>query len=162
MPTWRLPGTICFWLGEWPWTSALGLYQTDSDEIVRLVLARFDPQRRQPETNNLSELIDVAHRLLDKKDVLVVLDNVEPELKIERVLIPLCAASATVLLTSRHVLSQTIVPPKKSRRLELLSLPEAMDLFAQSLGRQTSRDLSPTEYAAVERIVVSSQYSGAA
>jgi tetratricopeptide (TPR) repeat protein/transcriptional regulator with XRE-family HTH domain len=125
----------------------------DANELAQKVLARFDSQRRQPETHDISELIDFSHRLLDGKDALIVLDNIEPGLDIEWVLKPLRAASVTVLLTARHSFPSSIVPPERCHILDLLSLQEAMDLFAQSIGKQTVQDLNPTECSAVENIV---------
>ena len=131
----------------------LCLAQTDANKIVRRVLGRFDPQRREPETNDLSALIDAAHRLLDGRDTLVVLDNVEPVLDVERVVIPLRAASTTVLLTARQRLPRTVVSPEASRSLDLLPLKVAIDLFTRSFGRQASQELNPAEYSEVESIV---------
>lgn len=131
----------------------LCLAQTDANKVVRRVLGRFDQQRREPETNDLPALIDAAHRLLDGRDALVVLDNVEPALDIERVVIPLRAASTTVLLTARQKLPRTVVPTEASWSLDLFPLKVAIDLFTRSFGRQTSQELSLAEYAAVETIV---------
>jgi tetratricopeptide (TPR) repeat protein len=131
----------------------LCMAQTDANKVVRRVLGRFDQQRREPETNDLSALIDAAHRLLDGRDALVVLDNVEPGLDIERVVIPLRAASTTVLLTARQKLPRSIVAAEASWSLDLLPLTVAIDLFTRSFGRQTPQELSLTAYAAVENIV---------
>jgi tetratricopeptide (TPR) repeat protein len=129
------------------------LFQTDANKIVRKVLSRFDHQRREPETNDLSLLIDVAHRLLKGKDALVVLDNVEPGLDLERVMIPLRAASIAVLLTARQKLPRTVVSVDASWSLDLLPFKVASDLFIRSFGRQASHKLNPPEYVAVEKIV---------
>lgn len=127
--------------------------QTDSVIIVRRILARFHPQRRQPETNDPSELIEIAHRLLDGKDVLIVLDNIEPKLDLEAVVKPLLAASVTVLLTARHSLPHNVVSVEGSRKLDLLSVEEATDLFAQIFKQRTADELKPTEYTAIKDII---------
>src|SRR5262249_10735586 len=62
----------------------LGMGMSDPAEVVRRVLARFDPERRRPEESTLADLADVAHRLLDGKKTLIMLDNVEPSLPIEQ------------------------------------------------------------------------------
>ena len=131
----------------------LCLAQLDANKIIRKVLARFDPQRREPETNDLPALIDAAHRLLDGKQALVVLDNVEPGLDIERVVKLIRATSVTLLLTARQALPSKVVSSEGSRILNLLSLWEAVDLFAQSIGKRTAKDFNSTEYALAENIV---------
>lgn len=131
----------------------LCLAQMDANKIIRKVLARFDPQRREPETNDLPALIDAAHHLLDKKHALVVLDNIEPGLDIERIVIPLRATSATILLTARQKLPHTVVSSEASWNLDLLPLEVAIDLFVRSFGRSTTQEFNPIEYTAVEHIV---------
>ncbi len=131
----------------------LCLGKTDANEVVRQVLARFEPKRRQPETDDLPKLIDFAHQLLDGKDALIVLDNVEPGLDVERVVTPLRAASTTLLLTARQALPHIVVPIEGSRSLDLLSLKAAIDLFTLSFGRHNVQDLSSIEFDAVQDII---------
>lgn len=131
--------------------SCIGL--TDAIDVLRRILARFDPQRRQPETNDLAVLYEVADQLLRGRKALIVLDNVEPGLDISKVIAPLKSAGATLLLTSRQALSRAAVPIEASRLLELLSSDDALELFARSLGYRRSDDLSSKERQAAQRIV---------
>ena len=125
----------------------------DAVDILRRVLARFDPQRRQPETSDPTALYEVAYRLLKGKKALIVLDNVEPGLDIGKVVAPLKGAGATLLLTSRQVLSRAVVPVEASRLLELLPSEDALELFARSLGYRGSEELSLGERRAAQRII---------
>jgi tetratricopeptide (TPR) repeat protein len=124
----------------------------DAAEALRTVLAHFDPQRRSPEATDVAGLAAAAHRLLDGKDALIVLDNVEPALKIEQVVAPLRATGVTLLLTAREALSSA-VPADASRRLELLVEHDVVDLFAAYYGRNAALDLTLSERTVVERIV---------
>jgi tetratricopeptide (TPR) repeat protein len=126
---------------------------TDAVEVLRTVLAHCDPYRRAPDAADLAGLAAVAHRLLDGKDALIVLDNVEPALKVEQVVAPLRATGVTLLLTARETLSPAAVPADATRRLELLVEKDAADLFAEYYGRNAALDLTPGERTAVERIV---------
>lgn len=125
----------------------------DPTEVVQQVLTRFDPQHSKYETNDVADLTEVAHKLLDGKDVLIVLDNIEPDLAVEKVIAPLHATRATILLTSRHMLSRTAVSSEGSRMLELLSSEEALSLFMRSLGRDRAEKLTAIEHVAAEQIV---------
>jgi tetratricopeptide (TPR) repeat protein len=127
---------------------------TNAIDILKRVLARFDPQRHQAETNDLTTLAEIAHYLLDNKDALVILDNVEPDLVVEKVVVPLHATGTVLLLTTQQSLAYDAIPLEASRVLNLLSLQEAMDLFALSLGRGMSVKLTPREQAAAARIVI--------
>jgi tetratricopeptide (TPR) repeat protein len=126
----------------------------DAPDVLKRVLTRFDPLRRQPTANDLAGLAETAHRLLDGKSDLVVLDNVEPALAVAGVVAPLHATGATLLLTARQVLPRAAVPAEASRVLDLLSPDEALDLFAVSLGRASAAQLSGGERTAAERIVM--------
>lgn len=127
---------------------------TDPADLLRRVLTRFDLFRRAPEAADLASLSDHAQRMLHQKKILVVLDNVEPELTdLEKVVAALRSAGATLLLTARHILPRIAVPLEASRMLDLLSEQEALDLFAQSLGCKDAASLSPGDQAAAKRIV---------
>jgi tetratricopeptide (TPR) repeat protein len=119
-------------------------------DVLREVLSRLVPLRTMPETTGEAELAEIAFRSLSGKSVLIVLDNVEPELAIEQVVAPLRAAGATLLLTARHALP---LGQDSRRELGLLSAEEALELFAQSLGRTSAQSLGTGERAAAERIV---------
>ncbi|HEX6818907.1 MAG TPA: TIR domain-containing protein, partial [Ktedonobacterales bacterium] len=123
--------------------------------ILANVLTRFDPFRRAPEATDIVGLSEVARRLLLGKDVLIVLDNVEPELPIALVVAPLREAGATVLLTARSLLPADVVPPEGRLPLDLLTETEALDLLAKSLGNYEASDLSADELQAARRIVAS-------
>jgi tetratricopeptide (TPR) repeat protein len=126
---------------------------TDPATVLQRVLARFDPQRREPQEADLQGLRDLAKQVFAERRALVVLDNVEPDLRVEQVIAPLRVAGAAVLLTSRMRLPVRAVPAEASRMLELLSPAEASDLFAEYVGRGTERNLTDTEQAEVARIV---------
>ena len=122
-------------------------------KILQAIISRFDPEHRSPETKNLGDLSNAILQLLVNRDVLIVLDNIEPDLDIEKVVSPLHAAGATLLLTSRQALPYTVIPVNASYTLGLLSTDEALDLFAFSFGRLSASQLNISEYDAAMRIV---------
>lgn len=127
-------------------------------QVLHYVFSRFDPQYSESETNNFADLLEIAYQLLHGKKILVVLDNVQPELMVEQVVAPLRAAGASLLLTSRHVLPPGAVPTHAIRKLGLLSEEEALELFAHSLGKQDLTWLEKDERSAAERIVKALDY----
>ncbi len=135
---------------------------SDPAEVLRRVVARFDPQRKPPRERQPDEAEDVylaalagaATTLLNGQDALVVLDNVEPSLPAARVVAPLRAAGVAVLLTARQTLPAEAVDPKGTRMLDLLPLDEATDVFAEYYGRGAALDLTPAERAAAEAIAL--------
>lgn len=126
---------------------------TDPTSILQRVLGRLHPQRVQPETADPAHLSEIAQHLLRDKQSLVVLDNIEPGLVIEGVVTPLRAAGAAILLVARHLLPRTVVPVDATRMLGLLSPDDALDLFAQSMGRGAASELAPHEREAAAQIV---------
>ena len=127
--------------------------QSDPVTVLKAVLTRFDPQRREPAETELADLRDLAKQVFAGRRALVMLDNVEPDWPVEQVVAPLRAAGATVLLTSRQRLPASAVPQEAGRMLELLAPDEAVDLFAEYLGRGTKLDLTLSEQDAAGRIV---------
>lgn len=128
--------------------------QGNATDLFRQVLTRFHPQRRTPEATEYHGLVQVARSLIGSKQVLIVLDNIEPALDIEQVVKPLEDLGATLLLTARHTIPSNVVSVDSSLRLDLLSLEAALDLFAKYFGRSGgAADLTAEEHAAAERIV---------
>lgn len=126
----------------------------DANEVLSSVLTRFDPYRRRQQAPDSAGFIELAQQLISGKDVLIVLDNVEPGLDLERVIPPLRAAGALVVLTARQVLSHAIVPLENMLFLDLLSEESAVELFARSLGRGSAQELTSDERVATLRIVM--------
>jgi len=126
---------------------------TDPVEVLKRVLTRFDPQRRPPEASDYTDFVDRAYHLLHGKDAIAVLDNIEPDLAIERVVVPLRRAGITVLLTARHVLPHAAVSVENQREITLLSPNDAVNLLIVSMGRKEN-DILLGERQAIEHIVV--------
>jgi tetratricopeptide (TPR) repeat protein len=126
---------------------------TDPIEIFKQVLTHLDPYSQLPKANVLAGLVQNALRLLENKKALIVLDNIEPECAIESMVMPLQEAGATLLLTSRQILSDKVIPVEDSYLLGLLDSGAAVELFAQSLGRKDTKKLNPIELTAAERII---------
>jgi tetratricopeptide (TPR) repeat protein len=119
--------------------------------VLRQILSRFDSQLGQhDESLTLPKLATKAHSILDGKDVLIVLDNVEPDWPIEEVVAILRATGVTLVLTARQVLPQSAVPAANSYAVGLLPDDEARNLFLSALGRA---EVSVAESLAVDRIV---------
>lgn len=126
--------------------------------VLKRVLTSFDPEGREPTSDNLRTLAEATRVRLAGRRALIVLDNVEPELDIETVLQRLRPSGAALLITSRDLLP---LPPDATRPLELLPAPAALDLFAewyldagsQPASQSPSQLLSSTDRALAERIV---------
>jgi tetratricopeptide (TPR) repeat protein len=127
--------------------------KANAADVLKRVLGRFDPARRPPDTSDPARLAEVAHQLFSGKQALVVLDNVRLGFAIAGVMAPLREAGASVLLTARHQLPD--VPVAGSRALVSLNPDEALQLFAESLGRELAPSDDPThdERGTAERIV---------
>ena len=125
---------------------------TDPTVVLRQVLARFDPEGREPEETALRALQDRAKAFFRQRSALVVLDNIEPDWPVEQVIASLRAGGVAVLATSRVRLPDVAVPAEGSRELELLSPEEAQDLFAEYYGRGSTADLTLPEQELVRRI----------
>jgi tetratricopeptide (TPR) repeat protein len=127
---------------------------TDPVDVLQQVLSQFDPYRRIPKSMDLTQLAALAYGLRGK-NVLIYLDNIEPNWPVEQVLTPLRNANIPLLLTSRQQLPPELVPLETSHALDVLSLAEALDLFAFSTGQSAgSISLSLSERRAAERIIV--------
>lgn len=127
--------------------------KADAMEVLRKTVARFN-DGKTPDAEGAAALANEARRLLKDKDALVVLDNVEPELKeIARVVVALREAGATLLLTARHDLPASAVPPGAARRLDVLDEDEARALFTQLFTAAAERPLDASEILAVAGIV---------
>jgi tetratricopeptide (TPR) repeat protein len=124
----------------------------DTLTLLQDALAKFDPQRRRPQASDLAELVQAAQELLAGKDVLIVLDNVEPELPIAEVLQPLRSAGAAVLITARHQLLDAL-PAEAIRQLKPLSPEDALTVFVRSYGISDPLALQSEQRAAAVRIV---------
>jgi tetratricopeptide (TPR) repeat protein/transcriptional regulator with XRE-family HTH domain len=101
-------------------------------DVLSAILTRFDA--RLPRHASLAHLVDHAVQLLTGKEVLVVLDNLEPDLALDEVIPALRAAGATLLLTARHQLPRTVVAACDCLRLKLLPPEQAVDLFVDSMA----------------------------
>jgi tetratricopeptide (TPR) repeat protein len=119
--------------------------------VLRQILSRFDSEL-DPHDESLDPpaLATKAHNLLDGKDALIVLDNVEPDWPIEEVVGILRATCVTLLLSARQVLPQSAVPAANSYAVGLLPYVEAHDLFLSALGQV---ELSVEDSLAAERII---------
>jgi transcriptional regulator with XRE-family HTH domain/tetratricopeptide (TPR) repeat protein len=121
--------------------------------VLCRVLTRFDPYRRALDAEDTTRLSDAARALLAGKDALIILDDVQPDLRVADVVMPLRAAGSTLLLTARQTLPRDAVSVAASRSLDLLAPEEALEVFAAALGRGGADALSPGELAAARRIV---------
>lgn len=125
-----------------------GEERTNATFMLREILSRFDPFGREPQATTAEQLREAAHRLLDDKRALIVIDNVEPGLDVRQVVDPLHETGTTVLLTARQqlALGHRFV-------LGLLSPAEALELFALYYASCQPTDLQDEERAIAGRIV---------
>ncbi len=123
----------------------------DPVRLLRQILARFTTGRSEPEDTDLAALGDRARQILGEKRALVVLDNMEPGPHVGEVAQALRAAGVALLLTSRAELPE--IPREARVKLDVLPLPEALDLFASYYGRGAALDLTAAELRDVTTIV---------
>ncbi len=123
---------------------------SDPVAVLKGVLASFDLDHHAPETSDLKALAELAHKLLRGRKILIVLDNVEPELDITAVLQRLQPTGAALLLTARDTLP---LPHDATLLLEVLTPVAALDLFAEWYSGGDAAMLSPTDRALATRIV---------
>jgi tetratricopeptide (TPR) repeat protein/transcriptional regulator with XRE-family HTH domain len=130
-----------------------GQDESDAVDVLQSVLERFDPEQSEPWTSDPTTLEQVTRGLLSGRRVLIILDDLEPELDIKRVATPLLSAGATLLLCARHTLPRTVVPVEATLTLEGLPQEQALDLFAHAYGRGDAAHLKPAEREGAEEIV---------
>src|SRR5262249_4717528 len=125
----------------------------DALDLLRAVLARFDPEERQPEARDSQGLAVAAGALLDGKHPLIVLEDAPWELSLSTITRPLVAAGATVVVTGPVIPSTASTPPEATPPVQPLPPDAALALFTQ-MYTQTSTIAQATPRAApVERIV---------
>ncbi len=123
----------------------------DGHELLRVALARFDPGRRQPEALDVVGLRQAAQTLLGGKDVLVVLEGIEPGLSVAEITRPLLAAEATIVLTARGYLEH--VSHEATLLIGRPPLDEALTLFTRAYEQAGSGAAVEPKPALAERIV---------
>jgi tetratricopeptide (TPR) repeat protein len=140
--------------GRFPDGVAVVLAQSQQDALalLRQALARFDPGNTlQLDQLDAAGLATAAHRLLDGKDALIVLDNLEPDVAARDLLDPLAATGVTLLVTARQHISP--LAPEATVSLDLLPPEEALDLFAVTYRGQPAEGRPADALAAEERAV---------
>ncbi|MGH2515816.1 MAG: NB-ARC domain-containing protein, partial [Ktedonobacterales bacterium] len=130
-----------------------GAELTDPPDVLNQVLARFEPGYRQPGETDMAKLANEANRLLNGKQVLIVIDDVHPELSVGSVIQPLLRAGAVILLTARRVFPGDVVPAEGYRLLDVLPLASARELFVQQMTSQAKKALDTRDLANIDRVV---------
>lgn len=133
----------------------------DAVEVVRLTLERVDPNRRLPATLSLEILRQISEELLADKDILIMLDGVEPDVPLGEVVRALRTErrSAHILITTTAVPSINVAP--KESHLYLKALGEvqhedgtvtdaALELFAHYAGKQSAAEFGEDLEAAAD------------
>lgn len=129
----------------------------NASEVVRMALARFDPNRRPSASTEISSLTDLARRVLLGKDALIMLDNIEP-LTIDTKEIVECFSGLgphlAVVFTSVAQLPPGILNVEDQNVLPRLTEEEGLELFARSYGLGSADEFqSPQERAGARAIV---------
>lgn len=124
---------------------------TDPNEILQLVVDSFATERN-PTIDEHIDSLQSLYAFLSGKDVLIVLDNIEPDLDLERVISPLRDAGAVLLLTARQKMVGAGIPAAGWRELDSLPHDDALDLFAHAAGFRSIADLGD-DASTAERIV---------
>jgi tetratricopeptide (TPR) repeat protein len=133
--------------------SCLGL--SDPAAVLAAVLTALGGKPPDDATDQPA-LAQALYQRLRGHDVLIVLDNVEPELRpLTAVTIPLREAGATLLITARQTLSAEVVAADDTLKLDVLPEADALLLFATTYAgaNKTPDDLSASDRAAAEHII---------
>lgn len=125
----------------------VGAGRVDPAAVLGDALVQLAPPQDVPQESNIEALAALTKQLLADKDVLVIIDSVEPPL-VEQVTAPLKEAGATVLLTARQAL------PGSDGGFEVTGLQElpALKLFCERLGRPEA-ELRTDQREAARRVV---------
>lgn len=130
-------------------------------EIVRYSLERVDPDRRLPAALDLDVLHQISEELLANKDVLVVLDGVQPDVPLGEVVSALRTEqrSAHILITTTSAPSVDVVPAAGHLYVHALTtvmredgaeVDEALELFARYAGKASAAEFGSDLAAAAE------------
>lgn len=105
--------------------------------ILRAALRRFSRSGILDSVDD-GDLGTMAQRIFAGKRALVVLDNVEPELRLGDIVAPLQAASAVCVVTARFRVPGEL--RTDALRLDLLDEADAIELFEEYYGKPLSAD----------------------
>lgn len=123
----------------------------DVTDIVKAVLARFDPQRRQPEQSDALSLAAIAGALLREQDAAIVLEDLGEQIPLGEILRPLTETGVTVLVTARGPLRG--LRPDQQLAIGPLASDDAIALFRGAFHRSaTTGLLGQAKPTVVERI----------
>ena len=128
---------------------------TDTSLLLQRILERFDSQRRRPPT---AYVADMAQSLLGGKDALIILDDVGPMVPVGKLLRSLNVNGPHIVLIMRDGIPEPEndlagVGWDAIHGLKFLSSADALELFAQSYGREGKDDLTEDECVQAARIV---------
>lgn len=130
-------------------------------EIVRYSLERVDPDRRLPAALDLDILRQISEELFANKDILIVLDGVDPDVPLGEVVSALRTEqrSAHILITTTSAPSVDVVPADGHLYMHALGtvtrddgseVDEALELFARYAGMQSAAEFGKNISAAGE------------
>jgi len=125
----------------------------DPAAVLAAALERFGIKADEKDRADADALARLARRQFAGRRALIVLDNVEPEWPVERVVRPLREAGVALLLTSRQTLAAGAVPPAATRELHILPNKQALELFAVNYGAEAWRTLALKQRKAAARVV---------
>lgn len=123
----------------------------DVTDIVKAALARFDPQRRQPEQSDALSLAAIAGALLREQDAAIVLEDLGPQVPLADVLRPLAETGVTVIVTARAAVRGLRVDQQLA--VGPLTADDAIALFTDTFERGAAAGLlGQAKPTVVERI----------
>src|SRR5262249_25823213 len=105
--------------------------QKDSVEVLRAVLARFDPEGRHPEARDSQGLAVATGTLIGGKHPVVVLEDVPWDLSLSTIPRLLVGAGVILVITGRATPSAAVIPPEAVLTVQALPLDPALTLFTQ-------------------------------
>lgn len=124
---------------------------SDHFAVIRSTLESLTPNRSLPPILDLDVLRQISEQLLTDKERLIVLDGVEPAVKLEAVVYALRTSqhSAHILITTTSAPATQIAPADRQWHLEPLGtvqsedgvqVDQALELFAQYAGKPSAKE----------------------
>jgi tetratricopeptide (TPR) repeat protein len=115
--------------------------RTDGIAVLRDALRRFVRNQGSLETLDEQGLTDLATATFSGKHALVVLDNVEPDMPLGNVTMPLQAAGAMVVVTANFRVPRELIPETNTIEIDVLDEAGAIELFKERYdGSFTAED----------------------
>lgn len=125
----------------------------NANEVMECILAKLNVHNYPIQMHEGLSNTRLLKKIIEGKNILILLDNIEPDLQLESLVPPLYELGASLLITARHPISSNILPREICYHLKALPLHEAMEVLSRAFGGKSVTELSSIEYDEVKKIV---------